>query len=188
MNRVRCLTVFALIVVMAGMSLPVSAQETTSGDVDNKNVITTNPFLLLFGWWNVELERKLAPNSTIGIAASYTSFEDDDEDLDGEASKYLSGYLFYRFYASGKAPGGFYFGGRFGVSSVEIEYYEDASSEKGTAFGFGLDVGYTWLLGDKENFVVSVGVGATRLFGGDLEDDQAAFLPIIRLVNIGVAF
>jgi hypothetical protein len=36
-------------------------------------------------------------------------------------------------------------------------------------------------------FAISMGVGATRLFGSDLEDGDA-FLPIIRLVNIGVAF
>ena len=188
MNKVRCLTVFVVILVMAASSLPVSAQGNTGGDDGNKNLITTNPFLLLFSWWNVEYERKLAPNSTLGIAASYTSFEDDSDDPFGESSKYLSGYLIYRFYPSAKAPAGFYFGGRLGMTSVEIEYYEDDSTEKGTAYGFGLDVGYTWLLGEQENFAVSVGVGATRLFGGDLEDDQAAFLPIVRLVNIGVAF
>ena len=124
----------------------------------------------------------------IGIAASYSSFEDDEDDLDAAKSKYLSGYLIYRYYPSAKAPSGFYFGSRLGMTSVELEYLDGSPTETGTAFGFGLDVGYTWLLGDNQNFAISVGVGATRLFGGDLEDDQVGFLPIIRLVNIGVAF
>ncbi len=188
MSRARCLTVIGLIIVMASMSVPVAAQDNTPPAPTTKNLITTNPFLILFSWWNIEYERKIAPNSTLGIAASYTSYEDDEEDMDAAKSKYLSGYLIYRFYPSGKAPSGFYFGGRLGVTSVEFEYYDDEPTEKGTAFGFGLDVGYTWLLGDNQNFAISVGAGATRLFGGDLEDDQAGFLPIIRLVNVGVAF
>ncbi len=188
MSRARCLTVFGLILVMAAMSVPVTAQSSSSDAPPNNHLITTNPFLILFSWWNVEYEYRIANNSTIGLAGSYSTFEDDEDDEYGDSAKYLSTYAIYRYYPSGKAHSGFYFGGRLGFTSVELEYYDDSPTEKGTAYGFGLDVGYTWLLGDNQNFAVSVGGGATRLFGGDLEDDQAAFLPIIRLVNIGVAF
>jgi hypothetical protein len=61
--------------------------------------------------------------------------------------------------------------------------------ESGDFFGFGLDVGYSWLLGAQERFAVSLGAGAVRLFGGDLEDaDVNLTLPTIRLINVGVAF
>jgi hypothetical protein len=185
MSRTRCLAVLVSLFVFVAVSFPVSAQERNEGEPPGRHLLTTNPFLLLFGWFNAEYELKLASHSTIGIAASFNSFEDDDEE---EESKYISGYAIYRYYPSGKAHSGFYFGGRLGMTSVEIDYLDTGVTDKGQAFGFGLDVGYTWLLGANQNFAVSVGVGATRLFGGDLEDDQMAFLPIIRLVNIGVAF
>lgn len=188
MSRARCLTVIGLILVMASMSVPVTAQGNMPPEPTSKHLITTNPFLILFSWWNIEYEYKVARHSTFGIAASYSSFEDDEDDLDAAKSKYLSGYLIYRYYPSAKAPSGFYFGSRLGMTSVELEYLDGSDTETGTAYGFGLDVGYTWLLGDNQNFAISVGAGATRLFGGDLEDDQVGFLPIIRLVNIGVAF
>jgi hypothetical protein len=185
MKKTRRFAMLVSLFVLVAASVPVSAQDQTGGEPANRHLITTNPFLLLFGWFNAEYELKLANHSTIGVAASFNSFEDDDE---GEDSKYISGYAIYRYYPSGKAHSGFYFGSRLGMTSVEIDYLDTGETEKGQAFGFGLDVGYTWLLGDGQNFAVSVGVGATRLFGGDLEDDQMAFLPIIRLVNIGVAF
>jgi hypothetical protein len=180
--------VAGLILLIASTSIPVNAQDSTGDLPPNNHLLTTNPFLLLFGWWNVEYEYRLANHSTLGLAGSYTTFEDDEDEVDAAKSTYFSGYVIYRYYPSAKAHSGFYFGGRLGVTSVEFEYFDDSPSETGTAYGFGLDVGYTWLLGQNQNFAVSVGVGATRLFGGDLEDEQVAFLPIIRLVNIGVAF
>ena len=188
MSRVRCLTVFGLILITCAMSVPALAQGNSGEEPTSKHMITTNPFLVLFSWWNIEYEYKLASHSTIGISASYTSFEDDEGEQDAAKSKYLSGYALYRYYPSAKAHSGFYFGGRLGITSVEFEYLDGAPAEKGTAYGFGLEVGYTWLLGAEQHFVMSLGVGATRLFGGDLEDDQTAFLPVIRLVNVGVAF
>ena len=188
MGRVKYLAMFGLILAMVSMSVPASAQQFEGDKPPHNHMLTTNPFLILFSWWNIEYEYRIADHSTIGLAGSYTSFEDDESDVDAAKSKYLSGYAIYRYYPSIKAPSGFYFGGRLGMTSVELDYLDDTPTEEGTAFGFGLDVGYTWLLGTNQNFAISVGVGATRLFGGDLEDDQAAFLPIIRLVNIGVAF
>ena len=169
------------------MSIPVAAQGNTGGEPPHRHLITTNPFLILFSWWNVEYEYKLANHSTIGFVGSYYSFEDDEDEIDAGNSKYMSGYLIYRYYPSAKAHSGFYFGGRLGITGIEVEYLDEQPTEKGTAYGFGLDVGYTWLLGEGQNFAISVGAGATRLFGSDLED-ETGFLPIIRLVNVGVAF
>jgi hypothetical protein len=186
MNNARYLAVALVFLLLAVSSAPVAAQSEEAPP--HRHLITANPFLLLFGWFNGEYELKVANHSTIGIAASYNTFEDDEDDPEGEKSKYISGYLIYRYYPSAKAHSGFYFGGRLGMTSVEIEYLDEGTTDDGTAFGFGLDVGYTWLLGEGQNFAISVGAGATRLFGGDLEDDQVGFLPIIRLINVGVAF
>lgn len=187
MRRARSIAAFVLILVIVTMGVPVSAQTTTGEEPPHKHMITTNPFLILFSWWNIEYEYKLANNSTVGFVGSYYSFEDDESEFDAAKSKYMSGYLIYRLYPSGKAPSGFYFGGRFGITGIEVDYFDETATEKGTAYGFGLEVGYTWLLGANQNFAISMGVGATRLFGSDLED-ETGFLPIIRLVNIGVAF
>jgi hypothetical protein len=187
MNGTRCLKVGVLILTMLMAVLlatsHVAAQDTASAP-SHRHMITTNPFLVLFSWWNIEYEFTLTNHSTIGFAGSYVQYEEDDE---SEKTKYMGGYVIYRYHPSAKAPAGFYFGGRLGMTSVETEYADPSSDDSGTAYGFGLDIGYTWLLGENRNFVISVGAGATRLFGNDLEDDTA-FLPIIRLANIGVAF
>ncbi len=184
MNRTHCLSVFGLILVMVFMSVPVAAQDQETGIDSYRHLITTNPFLFLFNWYNIEYELRVAKNGTVGFAGSYVTFEDDDK-IDEET--YAGGSLFYRYYPSGKAPGGFYFGGRLGIYSVEIKNSVTDISEKGTTYGFGMDVGYTWLLGETHRFAVSMGLGAVRYFGGDLEDANAG-LPIIRLVNIGFRF
>jgi hypothetical protein len=182
MNGMRCLTLAVLILAMFLAGGPVASQAAPAAP-SHKHLITTNPFLVLFSWWNVEYEFTLSNQSTFGFAGSYTQFDDNDD----EKTKYMGGYLIYRYHPSGKAPAGFYFGGRLGITGVRTDYTDSRHDKWGTAYGFGLDVGYTWLLGDSQNFAISLGVGATRLFGRDLEDDTA-FLPIVRLANLGVAF
>ncbi len=143
----------------------------------------------MFMWLNIEYERVVAPSHTLGLSASYADFEDGDE-------SYTSGSIFYRYYPAGIAPEGFFFGGRFGMTSVEstvteltetLEEVETTST--GSAFGFGIDIGYTWLIGAPKRMALSLGIGAIRYFGGDLEDlDASTTLPTIRLVNVGLAF
>lgn len=181
MNGTRYLAVTILILTMFLVGGPVAGQDDTAGP-SHRHLISTNPFLVLFSWWNIEYEYTLANHSTIGFAGSYTQIEDE-----GEKGKYMGGYLIYRYHPSAKAPAGFYFGGRLGMTGVKTEYPGVRPDESGNAYGFGLDLGYTWLLGGNQNFVISLGVGATRLFGSDLEDDTV-FLPIVRLANIGIAF
>ena len=50
-----------------------------------------------------------------------------------------------------------------------------------------MDIGYAWLLGSSQRVGVSLGVGVTRVFGGDLDGGSMA-IPNIRLLNVGIAF
>jgi hypothetical protein len=91
---------------------------------------------------------------------------------------------FYRFYPQGAALSGFYIGGRLAYHRVDDDFDDD---DEGNAFGVGFDLGYTWLLGADRNFYIGLGIGATRLFGGDIDGDRVV-IPSIRLINIGFAF
>lgn len=135
---------------------------------------TANPLLLFLKDANLEYERRHLASTTFGVSTSAIGMgEADYRNLQG----------FYRFYPQGRPLSGFYVGGRGGVHRVS------ADGESGTFFGMGFELGYTWLLGSKCHFSVSIGIGAgaTRLFGGDLKD-VSLVVPTIRLVNLGWAF
>jgi len=149
------------------------AQDTgTKAPVAHKQVISANPFLLLWEWGNIEYERKVSPKMTVGAAASVLSVDDVNYES-------LNGLL--RYYPQGAAMSGFSFGGRLGVHNGSDD------KEEGHTFGFGVDIGYSWLLGADRNFYIGMGFGLTRFFGGDLEEDRVV-LPSIRLINVGFAF
>ena len=166
-----------LVVLALGCMLPqpVSAQEEgTKVPVPHNQVISANPFLLLWEWTNVEYERKISDMATVGAAGSWISLDGGDED-------YFSLSGFYRYYPQGAALSGFYLGGSAGF------YRVSDSDDEGHAYGIGVDIGYSWLFGVKRNFYVSLGFGATRRFGGDIEEGSVT-LPSVRLLNIGFAF
>jgi len=165
-----------LIALLLGMA-PGAAeaqQPGTRAPVPHNQVLSANPFLLLWEWTNVEYERKVSPKTTAGFSGSWIS-------LDGGDEEYINLNALYRYYPQGAALSGFYFGGRGGVHRVSDDH------DSGTALGVGFDLGYTWLLGESQNFYIGMGIGATRLFGGDL-DDSSATIPNLKLVNIGFAF
>jgi hypothetical protein len=153
----------------------VQAQESgTFAPVATTHVISAHPFLLLWEWANIEYERKISPTGSLGAAGSWLTVDDGD-------TTYRSLAGFYRYYPQGAALSGFYIGGRFGI------HHGDGKDDSGHVFGLGIDVGYGWLLGAKRTFYVGLGIGATRLFGGDL-DEGSLTLPSIRLLNVGFSF
>jgi hypothetical protein len=161
-------------------ALAMAQEESVKGTPERRYVVSTNPILDMFTWYNGELEVKVACASTLGSSGSFISLEDGDE-------TFLSANLFYRYYPQGQALKGFFFGVRGGVFRVEDKAEEEDEDDTGTFYGAGIDIGYSWLMGPNPRFALSLGIGAVRLFGGDLED-VALTLPTIRLVNIGIAF
>jgi hypothetical protein len=150
-------------------------QPGTKAPVPHDHVLSANPFLLMWEWTNAEFERKVSPSGTVGVGGSWISLDGGDEDF-----KNLN--FFYRHYPQGAAFSGFYIGGRAGV------YHVSDDDDSGTAFGAGFDVGYAWLLGAERTFYIGMGLGATRLLGGDLPDGTTVTIPNLRLLNIGLAF
>jgi hypothetical protein len=140
--------------------------------VANKQVVSANPFLLMAEWANVEYERKASERFTFGASVSSVGIDSAD---------YRNVQGFYRYYPQGASLTGFYLGARGGMHRVS------EGDDAGHAFGLGFELGYGWLFGSKRNFAVSLGAGATRLFGGDL-DDASVLIPTLRLVNLGWSF
>lgn len=150
-----------------------SAQTTvTAPSSGNKQVVSANPFLTMFEWFNLEYSRRHTESTTWGASASRFG-------IDGVS--YGNVTALYRYYPGGKALNGFYIGGRGGVHRVGVE------GASASAFGAGFELGYDWLLGRRKNFAVGIGAGATRLFGGDV-DGARVIIPTVRLVNIGWSF
>ena len=171
--------VLALILFFLALSpLRARAQQEVREPVTHGHVISGNPLILLAGWFNAEYERKVAENMTVGIAGGWLDLDDNDYTN-------LGGFL--RFYPQEAAFTGFYLGGRGGIHRVNEAHDAGSGDHSSTAFGIGIDVGYAWLLGPARSFYVGLGIGATRLFSGDL-GDASATVPSVRLINVGVAF
>lgn len=164
-----------LLAVLWLAASPLEAQEGTRAPVPHTTAVSANPFLLLFGWFNAELEHRVGRTATVGIAGSALDLDDGDDEYAN-----LAGFL--RYYPQEAALSGFFFGGRLGVYRAESDAGNTASFG-----GVGLELGYTWLLGSDRHFAISVGAGANRLFGENLADFNAT-IPTVRLVNVGWAF
>ena len=139
---------------------------------ENKQVVSANPFLLSFGVFNVEYERKHKASTTWGASTSMVGFDD---------ATYKNVAAFYRYYPGGNALSGLFVGGRGGVHRVSFQ------SLSAVMYGVGFELGYDWILGKDKNFSIGLGAGATRLFGGDLDGVSLTY-PTLRLVNIGWSF
>ena len=152
-----------LVVLLLVCASPLAAQT-------RKNVISANPFGLLLDLANAEFEHALSETTTAGFGGS--SYKESDQ-------RYVNADVFYRYYPSGKAPEGWAFGGKVGITHLD---------EVGTKFGYGFDVNHSWILGKNNNFYVGIGFGLKRLVGGDDADFGLEYLPTFRIINIGYAF
>lgn len=182
-------TAAVLTLCLLVLFLFLSSPPTHATELDRKFVISTNPLLAMFTWYNAELEIAMGSNSTVGLSGDYWTIGDSD---DNDETTYMAATFFYRYYPTASFEG-FYFGGRIGYNQITAQYVDvddqTVEEETGDFLAAGIDVGYSWLLGDSKKFYVSLGVGAVRLFGGDLANADVSFtVPTIRLINVGIAF
>jgi hypothetical protein len=166
----------AFMAAFVGVAAPVFAQGDLPVPVPHNQLVSANPFGLIFGWFNAEYERQLTPATTWGLSGSM---------LDIGTFEYRNGNALLRYYPQGAALKGFFLGSRAGV--YRVAHDDDSVDNDATFVGAGFELGYTWLMGREQRIGVSLGAGASRLFGSDL-DGASLTIPTIRLVNVGIAF
>ena len=172
-RAVAAVALFALL----GTPVPALAQDAAP---DHKQILTTSPLLLVGGYLNIEFERKTSESMTLGVtAATFDGFFDDDV-------RYTNATLIARYYPQGRPLNGFYLGGKLGVHHVREDFFFEEDDRDATLLGLGVDMGYTWLLGKRDRFVLGLGGGAMRLLG-DYDLDAGLFIPSAR-INVGMAF
>ena len=192
MNTVRSvlgLIVIVLLVSSVTPSLSAEPPDSASGAIQRKVMIATDPILDMFQWYSAEFQLRVAQTLSTGIGGSYLSLDDEND-------TYASGNIFLRYYPQGETFVGWFLGTRVGIYNVSAEAEdidgvdETVEEEEATMYGFGIEIGYYWLLGATKRVSISSGIGAVRLFGGDFEeeDDVLKTLPTIRLVYVGIAF
>lgn len=185
-RTVRVVLLFAVVLILfqTGAAL---AQETDEVVLPERKVIVwTNPILFVFTWYTAEVEIRLRDNHTVGIGGSYLQTDEGEkDDIDYEEIQYQSFNVFYRYYPTASFKG-FFIGGQLGTTTVSVKDFE--TDDSGTAMLAGVLLGYGWVLGDDQRIGVSLGIGANRLFGGDIDEDANTTLPIVRLINVGIAF
>ena len=196
-------SVVALAILIFGLSgLPLTAQQRE--EFQPRNVISANPFGILFDIFNAEYERVISPTTTIGFGGS--TMERDNWTYDPpiigtdeydypiydeavETFRYVNFDVFWRFYPGSNrtrtynAPVGWAFGAKMGITAVD----------GGTYFGYGFDLNRSFVLGPDDNFYVGLGFGLKRLLGAPQDEAGestlgVSLIPTLRIANVGFIF
>src|SRR5262249_6556984 len=128
--------------------------------------ISTDPFFDMFGLANVQFERRISPFFTLGLSGA----------TNGNDTASLT--LNARFYPQGRALDGFY-AGLYGGTITQ-------NARTGAQPGVGLELGYQWLLGPKQNIGVNLGFGVSRIVASTPRYEET--LPRMNIINIGLVF
>lgn len=178
----------ALLVLLMPV-LPSHAQSGRSdpnGDAGPAHVISVNPFLPLWGYFQGEYEQRVKPNMAVALSGSYTRFDDYYTNLDFKL----------RLYPQERGLHGVGLAGGLGYGAIQrtgeicddfgVNCHRDKSKE--AAPTFSVEGHYQWLLGSTRATAVSVGFGVKRYFiSEERSRDINRVLPTGRL-TIGYAF
>lgn len=179
---------FAPVAVLVAASTVLAATAAAQAPAAPKTaVVSIQPLSAVFGVYQAEFEKALAPTVTLGVGASYWSNSDDVDKL-----KYTSADVKLRYYPEGRPFRGFSFGGQAGYTSVsdETDYGAAGGSNKTTVSGptLGVALDYSWLLGEKQSFYVGLGLGAKKIFANTRDAGNATLAYPTAHVSIGYAF
>lgn len=136
-----------MILAMLGVATITVSQE-------KKTSIETNPIFLLAGAANVGIEVAVSEKQSIQLSPFFIARKTNYSEQ--------SGFGFtgdYRFY-SNEALDGFYFAPLLTYGNFDSkDSYSDTESNW---FAVGAKIGWNWLLGKNDNFVIDLGLGAAQ--------------------------
>ncbi len=189
MRRFLSATAFTLLLPSALAAQSLRQQTSGAGTDSPKQVISTNPFLPLFGYFQGEYERRLNANASFALSGSYVDWSNDNRtNFDAKL----------RLYPEEHALEGLGLGAALGLASIRRDGYQDCSrldaacptvaKRTVTSPTFAVEGQYQWLLGSHRATAVTAGFGVKRYFVS--KDDSPGIdrvLPTGRL-TIGYAF
>lgn len=142
-------------------------------------IATINPFAIIFGGFNGDVELNIGTGMTGALSATY--FTDDDID-------YKSVDFTFRYYPSEINPRGFSVGTSIGYldQGRDTDIAGEPSEGKGLAIGF--IGGYNWLLGKSERLAIATGLGAKRLFVNKDDNPNAEVAAFTGRLGVGLSF
>ena len=142
---------------------------TTAFSQEQKNAIKANPLGLIIGLGKLSYERELSASSSVQLGVSYFSYE-----LFGSST--FSGFGLipeYRFYpgADKEAIEGFYAAPFLVYNNFTVK--DDDSKAALNIYGGGGKVGWNWLLGKSDGFVIDLSFGL-RYTDGNLDVESGS--------------
>jgi hypothetical protein len=163
------LSAFASVLSLSLLATPAAAQEVTTTSVPVQS-LSIKPISAIFGIYTAEYERAVSAASTLGLLGSTLGIGDVRySTLNGK----------YRHYFGGTAFDGFSIAATGGVLSLELGCWSEGNgcqNERVMALGAGMELGYTFLLGERRNFSLSLDGGAQRIFPlGSVRDETDGF-------------
>ena len=166
----------------------------TYAPVGPSRIVSTNPFLPLFGYFSAEYEQRIKDNVAFAIAGSSTEFDERITHVDAKL----------RLYPNDRALEGFSMATSLGIAWIRrnddfCDGLTDCVFEPGvqrpqrdrtiTTPTFAIEGAYQWLLGRSRSTAIVAGFGAKRYLGGSRTDFEglSRVLPTGRL-SIGYGF
>lgn len=151
-----------------------------------ERAIKTNPLSLVLRSVRFSYEQALSQKNSVQVGVTLINRKIDGYDISG-----FGLIPEFRFY-SRQALDKFYFAPLLNYTALTIIDFGEKT--KGNAFGGGAKIGWNWLLGSKNHFVIDFGLGFQYLsFNGEsgsplkVLDGINGMIPIVNL-SLGYAF
>lgn len=184
----RSLVAAAAVVILSPAALDAQVRAPLGIDTRSPHagVWTINPFSVILGAFNGDVELNVGTGTTAALSATYGT---DDDLLD-----YSSVDFTFRYYPAELNPQGFSVGVSLGYIHLNRGEEENPAGgvqpkqdeTKGPAIGF--IGGYTWLLGRSERLAIATGLGMKRIFAKRNEFGDRQQITGTGRLGIGMTF
>ncbi|CAN5616680.1 hypothetical protein BH23GEM1_BH23GEM1_01030 [soil metagenome] len=142
-------------------------------------IATINPFAIIFGGFNGDVEMNVGVGTTAAVSATYFT----DEDVDHKSIDFT-----FRYYPGEINPRGFSVGASLGYLDQGRDRGVAGEPSEGKGIAIGFIGGYNWLLGRSERLAIATGLGAKRLFVSKDKYPGAQVAAITGRLGVGLSF